>query len=69
MTGESAPVHKSANGNGASQVFAASMIVRGRGRGLVTATGSATELGTPKEPKVTSSAVRPENPASRSSTL
>jgi len=45
LTGESVPVCKFANGSGSSQVFAGTMIVRGRGRGRVSATGSATELG------------------------
>lgn len=49
MTGESAPVRKSvrtdASDGHPTQVFAGTMIVRGRGQGIVVATGSTTELG------------------------
>jgi len=44
LTGESAPVRKSADGK-STAAFAGSMVTRGRGRGLVTATGRATGLG------------------------
>ncbi|WEX10835.1 HAD-IC family P-type ATPase [Chelativorans sp. AA-79] len=44
LTGESAPVKKVAS-RGRATAFAGSMVTRGRGRGLVTATGTATELG------------------------
>ncbi|WP_245500528.1 MULTISPECIES: P-type ATPase [Rhizobium] len=43
LTGESVPVRKFANDSGSTQVFAGTMIIRGRGR--VSATGSATQLG------------------------
>ncbi|WP_454856757.1 cation-translocating P-type ATPase [Rhizobium binxianense] len=49
MTGESAPVRKSlqpdAPGDHPAEVFAGTMVVRGRGRGIVAATGATTELG------------------------
>lgn len=51
LTGESRPVEKSAHAaqaageRPANMVFAASMVTRGRGRGVVTATGASTELG------------------------
>lgn len=52
LTGESRAVRKAiaaenavALGSKASRVFAGTMVVRGRGSGLVTATGGATELG------------------------
>ncbi|MCD9120644.1 HAD-IC family P-type ATPase [Cupriavidus sp. UGS-1] len=51
LTGESRPVAKSAHTaqaageRPANMVFAASMVTRGRGRGVVTATGASTELG------------------------
>lgn len=44
LTGESAPVKKADSG-GHATAFAGSMVIRGRARGLVTATGPATELG------------------------
>ncbi|WP_272951721.1 cation-translocating P-type ATPase [Sinorhizobium fredii] len=52
LTGESAPVHKpisdteAAPGDGRrSMAFAGTLVARGRGRGIVAATGAATEMG------------------------
>ncbi len=48
LTGESAPVAKQAGaaaGARQARVFAGSMVMRGRGRGLVAATGRTTEIG------------------------
>ncbi len=49
LTGESLPLRKSIGTDAApdrpADIFAGTMIVRGRGRGIVAATGSATELG------------------------
>ena len=47
LTGESRPVPKEAGADAAavSAAFAGTLVVRGRGRGVVTATGAATKLG------------------------
>ena len=44
LTGESIPIDKFAN-NGDEQILAGTLVVRGRGKGLVTATGLRTDLG------------------------
>lgn len=48
LTGESAPVHKTifpVEVHGGSVAFAGTLVTRGRGRGIVAATGAATEIG------------------------
>jgi len=45
LTGESAPVRKLISAAGDGTVFAGTMVTRGRGRGIVVATGAATEIG------------------------